>query len=287
MQRGFEFFTRFDFAVRKLREPHHMHAEQHANLIERIARRNLAGEQFDRLAHFERVADREPQRLVHIGDDRNAFASDEFADRNHQMRELFRFVNRLHERACAGLDVEHNRVRACCQLLGHDAGCDQRDAADSCGDVAQGVHFLVRRNEVARLSDDRDADLVYDLLEPLHRLFDAHARDRFELIERSARMSEPSAAHFGNRPAACRDKRRNDERRGVAYAAGGMLVDLYAAQIGKIDHVAGVHHCHRQLRGFAVGHAVEYHRHLERRHLIIRDGAVRESVHDKPDLVSR
>ena len=106
---------------------------------------------------------------------------------------LPRVVERLHERAVADLDVEHDRVRARGELLRHDRRGDQRDAVDGRGDVAQRVELLVRGHEVAGLPDDREPDV-------------AHLRD--ELVDRRARRGSPGSTR------ACRACRRCGRARG-------------------------------------------------------------------------
>ena len=59
---------------------------------------------------LERVADRAPERLVHVGQEADDLAARPRADLAHLPRELARVVDRLHERAVADLDVEHDRV---------------------------------------------------------------------------------------------------------------------------------------------------------------------------------
>ena len=63
----------------------------------------------------------------------------------------------LHERAVAGLDVEHERVDALGHFLAHDRGADQEGALDGGGHVAQRVELLVGRRDFGRLSDQRAA----------------------------------------------------------------------------------------------------------------------------------
>ena len=152
------------------------------------------------------------------------------AERDHRLGEAPRVVDRLHERAVADLDVEHDRLRARGELLRHDRRGDQRELVDGRGDVAQRVQQLVGRDEVAGLADDRDADVPHLRDELVHRQLDAVAGDRLELVERAAGVAEAAAAHLPERDAARRDDRPDGERRLVADAAGRVLVDDLAAE---------------------------------------------------------
>ena len=64
------------------------------------------------------------------------------------------------------------------------------------------LQFLVRRREIARLSDDRDADVVHLTDELLFRQRHGTAGDGLQLVERAARVAQPAAAHFGDLHAA-------------------------------------------------------------------------------------
>ena len=72
---------------------------------------------------------------------------------NH-VRQPPRVYRRLHERAVADLDVEHERVHARGQLLGHDARGDQRHRFHRPGHVAQRVELAVRRRQPVALADE-------------------------------------------------------------------------------------------------------------------------------------
>ena len=79
---------------------------------------------------------------------------------------------------------------------------DERDDVDRGGDVAERVQ-LVGWDEVARLPDDRDADLA-DLLDELVDQLDPEARDRLQLVERSPEWPSPRRTSYraGHRVAA-------------------------------------------------------------------------------------
>ena len=154
-------------------------------------------------------------------------------------RERPRILERLHERAVADLDVEHDRVGARRDLLRHDRGRDQRQDVDGRGHVAEPVELLVGRDEIVGLADDRQPDLLHLRDELVDGEVDAEARDRLELVERAAGVAEPAAAHLPERDAAGGDDRADRDRRLVAHAAGRVLVDDLSAERGaEVERVA-------------------------------------------------
>ena len=193
--------------------------------------------------HLERVSDGRAERLVHVGEQADDLAARLRAERRHRLGEQARVVDRLHERAVADLDVEHDRLRARGELLRHDARRDQRDLVDRRRHVAQRVEHLVGGDEVAGLADDREPDLAHLGDELLRRQLDAEARDRLELVERPAGVPEPAAAHLPERHAARGHDRADRERRLVADAAGRVLVDdLAPERRAEVDRLAAAHH---------------------------------------------
>ena len=178
----------------------------------------------ERLAHLERVADRLPERLVHVGQEADDLTAGLPAERDHRLGELARALDRLHERAVADLHVEHDRLGAAGELLRHDRRGDQRELVDRRRHVAERVEQLVGRDEVAGLADDRDADVANLRDELVEAQLGAEAGNRLELVERAARVPEAAAAHLPERHAARGDERRDRQRRLVADAAGRVLV---------------------------------------------------------------
>ena len=67
---------------------------------------------------------------------------------------------------------------------------------------------------------------------------DAEAGDGLELVQRSAGVAEAAARDHGHVDAAGRGQRSEDQRRLVAHAARGVLVDLGAGQVGEVEHLA-------------------------------------------------
>ena len=182
LEHGSRFVVRFC----KFGEQQHLGAQQHANLIECVAFRHLAGKELHRLAEFQRVADRKPQRLVHVGDHGDYLAFEELAHLHHQRSQALCVVHRLHKRAAADLDVEHDRVRTGGELLTHDACGNQRHTLNGARYVAKGIHLLVGGHEIARLPDHANAGFAHDLFKAVDRLPDVHAGDRFQLVDCAA-----------------------------------------------------------------------------------------------------
>ena len=102
---------RIDAHARRLAGDEHLDAEPQRQLAHVL--RAGAAEDVDRLAHFDRVADRAAERRVHVGEERDAAAPQRFAQIDHGASERARFLDRFHEGAAADLDVEHQRVDPC------------------------------------------------------------------------------------------------------------------------------------------------------------------------------
>ncbi len=149
--------------------------------------------------------------MVHVREHAYGLPAGTLPEIQHCLRELARRVEGLHERAIAHLDVEDDGVGAARDLLGHDARRDERDLVDGRRHIAQCVEELVGGNEVAGLTDDRDADLL-DLRDQLvHGELDTKAGNRLELVERASGMTETTARHLPEGHAACRNDRPDGE----------------------------------------------------------------------------
>ncbi|MNG22854.1 hypothetical protein D3C84_1073860 [compost metagenome] len=92
-------------------------------------------------------------------------------------------------------------------------------------------------------------------------------------------MAKSLAGHLRHGNADCRNERRYNKRRLVAYAACRMLVRLHPAYRAKIDGVAGMRHSHRQVGRFLLVHALKIYGHRPGRHLIIRNVALAIAVY--------
>src|SRR6266511_1013131 len=242
----------------------------------------------DRFADLDCVADSAPERLVHVGDQADHLSAGVPAELEHHLPKLPRVLQGLHESPVSDLHVEHDRVRARRDLLGHDARCDQRDVVDRRGDVAQPVEQLVGRDEVRALPNDGKAHITHLIQELLGRELDAESRDRLQLVERPAGVAEAASAHLPERDTASRDDRAHRERGLVPHAARGVLVDYLAADCGAeldrlpaSDHRIGQRECLRSVE------PAEVNRHAEGGQLIVRHVAPCICEHELRDLLGR
>ena len=232
------------------------------------------------LHHFQAVADVVAQRGVHIGDHGGHAAAVVGADGDHELCQLNALVHGLHERASAGGHIQQDGVRTGGQLLGHDAGRDERDAADGGGDVAQGVHLFIRDGNALALADDRQANLVHLGKEFFLREGGLCAGNALHFINGAAGVAQATAAHLGDFHAAGRHDGCNDQRGLVAHAAGGVLVHLDARDGRKVHHHAAVGHHVGELCGLGVGHAAQVDGHHPGGHLVIGHFAADVAVDD-------
>ncbi len=153
------------------------------------------------------------ERRIHGRDDRFGLHAGRVADRHERFGQAARIRGGLHERAAAGLHVEHERVDAFGDLLAHDRRADERDALDGAGHVAQRVQLLVGRRDLRGLADHRAADASERRLHLLERQVDAKAGDRLELVERAAGMARargPDIIGTGTPHAAASGARMSD-----------------------------------------------------------------------------
>jgi hypothetical protein len=250
------------------------------------SRGTAALQRLDRLDHFQRVADVAAERRVHRRQERLGADAGSVADGDQRLGERARRLRRLHERATAGLHVEHQRVDALGDLLAHDRRGDQRDALDGRRHVAQRVERLVGRGDLGGLADHAAADLGQHRLELAEQQAGTEAGDRFELVERPAGVAEGAARHHRHDHAAGGGERGQDQRRLVADAAGAVLVDLQAGQVRQVHLDAGVDHRLGQVGRLLRGHAAQDDRHQQGGNLVLGPGAVRDGPDESLDLVA-
>ena len=137
-----------------------------------------------------------------------------------------------HERARAGLDVHDEPLEPGRELLRQDRGGDERDRFDRRGHVADRVEAPVGGRERRGLADDRAADVAHHLPERSEVGLRVVAGDRIELVERAAGVAEAAAGDHRHVGAAGREHRREHQRDVVADAAGRVLVEDRAGQVG-------------------------------------------------------
>ena len=218
---------------------------------------------------LQTVADVMAQRGVHISDHGCNAAAMVGTDGDHQLCQLNALVYRLHKSSGAGGHIQQNGVRTGGQLFGHDAGRDERDAADGCGHIPQGIHLFIGNGNSLALANDRQADPVHLRKELLLREGGSGAGHALHLINGAAGMAKAPATHLGDLHAAGRNDRRNDQRGLVAHAAGGVLVHLDARNGRKIHHHTAVSHYIGQLCGLLVGHTAQIDSHHPCSHLVV------------------
>ena len=175
-----------------------------------------------------------------------------------------------HERAGAGLDVEHERVEALGELLGEDRRDDQRDRLDGAGGVARRVEAAVGGCEVGGLADDRAADVAHHALDHLGRGRRRVAGDRVELVQRPAGVAEAAAADHRHRDAAGGEDRREHQAHLVPHAAGRVLVDHGLVEV-PVQDAAAVAHRRGQREPLLGVEAFEEERHRQRADLRVAD----------------
>ena len=197
------------------------------------------------LRHLERVADGAAERLVHVGEQRRDPLAHAAADADQRARPA------PARRSCVfmkapppTLTSSTSAVDPLGQLLRHDRGGDERDRLDGGGDVAQRVELAGRPGRCAsvwpiRPSADRRATSATNR--------STGRSTRKPGIDSSLSSvppvwPRPRPRDHRHRDAAGRDQRRQRQRDLVAHAAGRVLVDLGAGDVGEVEHVAGVEH---------------------------------------------
>ncbi len=191
---------------------------------------------------FQRIADGIAERLVHVGDQSLDTLVLTAADADHQLRQAAGVHLFLHESAVANLDVQNQRVEADGDFLGHDRAGNKWDALDGTRDVAKRVELAVGRGDLVGLADKGELVLGQLSFELLDAQIYIEARDRFQLVDGSAGMSQTATADHGNRDASGGGQRGRNQAGLVAHATGGMLVDLQAGQGREIEAFAALDH---------------------------------------------
>ena len=135
-----------------------------------------------------------------------------FATSTSARRERPRVVQRRHEGAGAGLDVEDQRVEPGGELLRQDRGGDEVDQLDRAGDVADGVEAAVGRGDVGGLADDGAADLAHHAAR--------RSRRRAGWRSRGSRRTCRACRRYGRGRGRRSSARRRRRRRAPARASG-------------------------------------------------------------------
>ena len=152
-------------------------------------------------------------------------------------------------------------------------------------DVAQGVQLAIGGHQIGRGAGDDAADFLDDLANFFLVQIRAEAGNRFELVERAAGRAQAAAGDHRHFQPATGQQRRDDERRFIADAAGGVLIDHRAETGGPLERRAGAEHHVDQRGGFGRIHAAKEDGHRQGRHLIFGHFAADESAHEFGDFV--
>ena len=131
------------------------------------------------------------------------------------------------------------------------------------GGVPERVQRAVGRHEVGGLRRHRRTDLLHLAFERVGVQVGAQARDRLELVERAARVSEPAAGELGHREPERRRDRREDQGHTVGNAARRVLVDLRPRDALERERRARVDHRARERERLRCVQAVDERRHQE------------------------
>src|SRR4051812_11684775 len=87
--------------------------------------RPAAPQHFHDLHYFQRVADHPAERLIHVRDQCDHMLPHALAGFHHEFSKERRIFFIFHERARAGLHIEHERVDALSEFLAHDGRADE------------------------------------------------------------------------------------------------------------------------------------------------------------------
>src|SRR5579864_3336525 len=190
----------------------------------------IASQDFHNLDHFQRVANHLPERLVHVGDQRNDLLSHALARLHHEFSQESRILFALHESTGACLHIEHECIDALREFLAHDGCANKIRTLDSSGYIAQRVKFSIRWRDFCRLADHGTPAGFQHSSEFGDRQVHIESWDRLELVERPASVAETSTAdHWHSN--ACRSRQWSEyERSLISNAAGRMLVDFFLRQ---------------------------------------------------------
>ena len=246
----------------------------------------FSGEKIDRIQDFNGVAGGPRQGLVHVGDQGAGGHAGAVGDRHQALRQRAGVLVGGHERAGAGLDVEHQAGEPGGELLGQDRGGNQRDRFDRRGHVADRVQALVGGRQIRRLADDGAAHLRHHRSQRRQIGLGAVTGDRIELVERPPGMAQAAPGDHRNPGATGRQRRRQQQRDVVADAAGGVLVERRAVQLRPVEDIAGIAHRLGEKYALFGRHAVEEDGHGESGDLAFGHRAVGQTFDQEGDLVA-
>ncbi|MNE58530.1 hypothetical protein D3C80_1535660 [compost metagenome] len=101
-----------------------MRGQNQANLLQIL--RPFALKCSHGLLDLQSIADRMPQRLIHITNNRNSISTHLGSDINHGLSQTNGIIQCLHKRPAACFYVKDNGISPCCDFLAHDRAGDKR-----------------------------------------------------------------------------------------------------------------------------------------------------------------
>jgi hypothetical protein len=125
-------------------------------------------------------------------------------------------------------------------------------------------------------------------LELFERQPDPKAGNALELVESAAGVAKAAPRHFRHDNAACGRQRGEDDGHLVADTAGAVLADLGARDVVEVHAIiAGSDHRVGEPGGLFGVHALQHHRHQQRRDLIVGPRSVADALHEPIDCRAR
>ncbi len=250
-------------------------------------RRAALVKHFERLDDLQGVAHSAAEGLIHVRDQRDDAFAHASAGLDQKISEMRGILFALHKCARANFHVQYQGVDPLCELLAHDGAANQGRALDRARDIAESVELLVGWGDFRCLANEGATASAEHAAEVHEREVDVEARNGLQLVERAAGVTESSAAdHRHAQPAGGRDRRQH-QRGLVAYAARRVFVYLAAGQIGKIQHLARVHHRVGQSGDLGASHSSPENGHQPGGNLVIGNLVSRITADQGGDFIGR
>src|SRR6202022_1688080 len=110
------------------------------------------------------------------------------------------------------------------------------------GCVAQRVNFFIRWRNFRGLPNQSHSAFRKHVPKFRKTQIRSESWNRFQFIQGSAGVPQPASAYHRYNKSASRDNWSENQRSLIADAAGGMLIDFFAGNIGKIQNFSGIKH---------------------------------------------
>jgi hypothetical protein len=137
------------------------------------------------------------------------------------------------------------------------------------------------------LRGHRASHVLHLLPDVLGRQIRPHAGDRLELVERAARVPEPTARELRDAEPQGRRERGEHERDPVGDTARGVLVHGRTIRSGEPKGLAGVHHGLREGERLLVVEPTDEARHEERGRESVGHVSSRVALDERTDVIRR